>query len=312
VQAEGEAHVAYQERPDSFPDGEKFSLAVPSYAFSELAFGPLAADALVSPRVAPAVFGLGLLEAIPEPTLALLDDPDDADGDGISGRINHVWDPISQTVQVGRFGWKANQAGLEQQNVSALLGDIGISSDLFPVQDCPAPQLACQAARNGGEPEIDQQKIDFITHYTHLLAVPARRDVDDSDVLRGKQLFGQLGCASCHVPTHRTGDVPALPELSQHTIHAYTDLLLHDMGDALADKRPDFEATGNEWRTPPLWGIGLTATVNRHTRFMHDGRARSLSEAVLWHGGEAEPAQAAFRQLTRAQRAQLLRFLESL
>lgn len=312
VPAEGSTRVSYQEQPGAFADGTPYVLAAPTYHFENLSFGPLAEDTLVSPRVAPAVFGLGLLAAVPEATLRSLADPEDQDGDGISGRLNVVWDPKHQAHAVGRFGWKANQAGLEQQNSGALLGDIGISSALFPSQDCPDAQSACRTAETGGEPEIDQQKIDFITGYTHLLAVPARRNVGDQDVLSGKALFAELGCASCHVPTLKTGTFSAFPELENQTIHPYTDLLLHDMGAGLADGRPDFQATGSEWRTPPLWGIGLTEVVNRHTRFLHDGRARDLSEAILWHGGEAEAAQRAYLALSAKQRAKLLAFLGSL
>jgi CxxC motif-containing protein (DUF1111 family) len=258
------------------------------------------------------VFGLGLLAALSEETLAGLADPDDEDGDGISGRLNRVWDPKSNSVQIGRFGWKANQAGLEQQNTGALLGDIGISSPLFPSQDCPPPQSACQAAVTGGDPEIDQEKIDFLVTYTNLLAVPARRDVDQPEVLAGKAIFSELGCASCHIPKLETGELDGFPEVSGQTIRPYTDLLLHDMGEGLADHRPDFLADGREWRTPPLWGMGLSQNVNHHTRLLHDGRARDASEAILWHGGEASAAQAAFKALNERERARLLRFLSSL
>ncbi len=312
VPSEGEVIVEYTPEAGSFADGSRYELSVPRYRFAALSFGEMSPDVMISPRVAPSVFGLGLLAALSEETLMNLADPEDEDGDGISGRLNRVWDPKSRSIQIGRFGWKANQAGLEQQTAGALLGDIGISSALFPVQDCPDPQLACREATTGGEPEIDQQKIDALVVYGNLLAVPARRDVDQADVLAGKALFGELGCASCHVPKLETGELDGFPELSGQTIRPYTDLLLHDMGEALADGRPDFLAEGAEWRTPPLWGLGLSATVNRHTRLLHDGRARDVNEAILWHGGEASAAQAAFKALSARERAQLLRFLSSL
>jgi CxxC motif-containing protein (DUF1111 family) len=238
--------------------------------------------------------------------------PDDTDGDGISGRVNHVWDVEHREVRVGRFGWKANQPSLRQQNAGAFRGDIGITSDLFPEEDCPPAQAECRAAPSGGAPELDAWKLEQVTFYTRMLAVPARRDVDHPEVLRGRRLFRELRCASCHVPRHETGTMPDAPELSGQTVFPYTDLLLHDMGPELADDRPDFEATGREWRTPPLWGLGLVRTVNRHTRFLHDGRARSLEEAILWHGGEAEHSRERFRDLSAPERAALLRFLESL
>lgn len=312
VPSEGDATVSYEEQRGHYDDGTSYALLAPTYSFPSLSFGPMADDVMISPRVAPSVFGLGLLAALSEETLQDLADPDDADGDGISGRLNRVWDPISGTTQIGRFGWKANQAGLEQQNTGALLGDIGISSALFPNQECPPVQTACREAETGGDPEIDQEKIDFLITYTNLLGVPARRDVDDADVLSGKALFSQIGCADCHVPKLETGELEGFPEVSGQTIRPFTDLLLHDMGEELSDGRPDFLADGNEWRTPPLWGMGLSASVNHHTRFLHDGRARDASEAILWHGGEAEKAQAAFKALSARERTQLLRFLDSL
>jgi CxxC motif-containing protein (DUF1111 family) len=271
----------------------------------------------MSPRVAPQMIGLGLLEAIDEATIVALADEHDQDGDGVSGRPNRVWDPRSQSVRLGRFGWKANTPGIEQQTSGALLGDIGITSPMFPDESCPAPQTACAAALTGGTPEIAQDKIDEITYYSLLLAVPARRDFEDPEVLRGKALFAEAGCGACHATKLAgaplvTGELAGFPELSGQTIYPYTDLLLHDMGAELADGRPDYLADGREWRTPPLWGIGLVHVVNDHTNFLHDGRARDLTEAILWHGGEAEGAREAFRTMPGDDRAALVRFLESL
>ena len=312
VPAEGRAVVAYDEVAGTFGDGTPYSLRRPRYESPELAFGPLDTSVMVSPRVAPAMIGLGLLEAISEDTLVALADDDDADGDGISGRVNRVWDPKTGVVALGRFGWKANQPGLEQQNSGAFLGDIGITSPLHPVENCPPAQTECAAALSGGAPELDQDKVDDVTYYSRLLAVPGRRDFEDPTVLRGKQLFRSAGCASCHTPVHVTGVLAGMPELSEQTIRPFTDLLLHDMGDDLADHRPDFLATGTEWRTPPLWGVGLVGIVNDHTTLLHDGRARDLTEAILWHGGEAEAAREEFRTMPASDRAALIRFLESL
>jgi CxxC motif-containing protein (DUF1111 family) len=266
----------------------------------------------MSPRVGPAMIGLGLLEALDEATVVALADEDDADGDGISGRPNHVWDEKRQQPMLGRFGWKANQPTIEQQTAGAFLGDIGITSPMFPTPNCPPAQTACATATSGGDPEIDQNKIDQVVYYSLLLAVPARRKVKDREVLKGKGLFAEAGCLDCHATKLVTGQLAGFPEVSGQTIHPYTDLLLHDMGEGLADHRPDFLATGTEWRTPPLWGIGLVHVVNGHTFFLHDGRARDLNEAILWHGGEAERAREAYRTMRRDDRAALLRFLESL
>ncbi len=312
VPPEARPTVSYTEISGAYGDGEPFSLRAPSYDFADLAVGPLDPEIRVSPRVAPFVIGLGLLATLDEATLLERADPDDRDGDGISGRPNVVWDRRQERAVLGRFGWKANQPTLEQQNTGAFLGDIGLSSPLFPEQNCTPVQTACLAAPDGGDPEVDQQKVDAVTFYTRYLAVPARRDVDDPVVLHGEALFADIGCASCHTPTLVTGTDPDAPPLSDQRIHPYSDLLLHDMGDGLADGRPDFEADGREWRTPPLWGLGLVTVVNHHTLFLHDGRARDVAEAILWHGGEAEAAREAFRLLSSDERAALVRFLESL
>ena len=312
VPAEGQMAMTYTTHEGQYADGAAWSLEEPHYTLTNLAFGDPQPGLMISPRVAPAMIGLGLLEAIPDSTLEGLADPDDRDGDGISGRVNHVWDFEQQQVRVGRFGWKANQPSLSQQNKSAFRGDIGITSELFPEEDCPPLQTACRQAPTGEEPQVSNQNLDPVTFYSRMLAVPARRDADAADVLRGRKLFRELGCSSCHVPRQETGVMDDAPELSRQVIFPYTDLLLHDMGEMLADHRPDFEATGSEWRTPPLWGIGLVQTVNHHTRFLHDGRARSLEEAILWHGGEGEAARERFRTLSATSRADLLRFLGSL
>jgi CxxC motif-containing protein (DUF1111 family) len=266
---------------------------------------------MVSPRIAPAVMGVGLLEAVPAGDITARADPDDSDGDGISGRPNQVWDPVAEAMALGRFGWKAGQPTVRAQAAAAFVGDLGITSTLHPDQPCTAVEADCAAAPDGGMPELDDNKLDRVTFYNRTLAVPARRDVTDVAVQAGAQNFAELGCSSCHTPTMSTGD-DDIPALAQQEIHPYTDLLLHDMGSRLADDRPEFAASGTEWRTAPLWGIGLVERVNGHTRFLHDGRARSLEEAILWHGGEAAAAQQGFRDLSATERAELIAFLESL
>jgi CxxC motif-containing protein (DUF1111 family) len=312
VPAEGSATVEYEEIPGAYADGTPYSLRRPTYRLADLAFGPIDPRVLISPRTAPFMIGLGLLAAVDEADLLALADEHDADGDGISGRPNQVWDPKAGRTRLGRFGWKANQPGLEQQNAGAFVGDLGITSPLFPAESCPPAQTACAAAPTGGAPELDQDKLDEVTYYAHLLAVPARRDFEDPAVLRGKARFRDAGCAACHVPQLQTGSLDGFPELEGQTIRPFTDLLLHDLGEELADGRPDFLADGREWRTPPLWGLGLVGVVNGHTLLLHDGRARGFAEAILWHGGEAERAREAFRTMGAADRAALLRFLESL
>ncbi|MDB4972256.1 MAG: thiol oxidoreductase [Myxococcaceae bacterium] len=314
IRPEGVPHVTYSEQPGTFPDGEPYSLRVPTYSIDQLAYGPLAADVMISPRMAPAVFGLGLLEAITEATLTELADPDDRDHDGISGRINHVWNLKTQALAVGRFGWKANQPTIEQQTVSAFQGDMGITSHGVPLQDCTRAEADCNAQPGGGDPDVELSDsiLASVVDYSHTLAVPARRNVGDETVRRGQQVFASAGCAKCHIPKLKTGDLPDFPEVSQQTIRPYTDLLLHDMGPELADGRPDFEASGSEWRTPPLWGIGLSNVVNGYQFLLHDGRARTVLEAVLFHGGEASSSREAIRAATREDRAALVAFLGSL
>ena len=312
VPPEGRVLVTYEEIPGTYADGEPYSLRKPMYTFTDLQYGPMHPETLLSPRVAPAMIGLGLLEAVPAETLLALADPTDADGDGISGRPNRVWDDTRQQTVLGRFGWKANQPNVAQQVAGAFLGDIGITSPLFPDENCPPTAVACRNAPDGGNPELSETLLGHVVFYSRTLAVPARRNWQQPDIRRGAQLFDKAQCGACHTPTLRTGAVPGLPDLSQQVIHPYTDLLLHDMGPALADGRADFEATGSEWRTPPLWGVGLVQTVNRHTCFLHDGRARNLAEAILWHGGEADVSKEYFRRLPRADREALLQFLRSL
>jgi CxxC motif-containing protein (DUF1111 family) len=311
VMPEASTRITYQELAGAYLDGEPYSLRRPTITITALAYGPMSGDVLTSARVAPSVFGLGLLEALPDALLEALADPDDADGDGISGRINHGWDEARGVVAIGRFGWKATQPTLRQQIAAAFGGDIGITTALFGDGECTATQVECRDAPSGGAPECDDEILDFVELYARTLAVPARRDASDPEVLRGKALFTAAGCASCHLPVVETGAHP-VDALAHQTIRPYTDLLLHDLGEGLADHRPDFEASGSEWRTAPLWGIGLLETVNRHQLLLHDGRARGLAEAILWHGGEAEASREAFRAMSRSERDALIRFLESL
>ncbi len=317
VEPEGSMAVVFDTIEGSYGDGTPFELVAPTYSVDDLAFGAAHPDLLVGPRLAPAVFGVGLLEEIPEADLLALADPDDADDDGISGRANEVWSPTLGEMAIGRFGWKANQATVRDQVADAFFGDIGITSSLHPDQNCPGPQLACAEAIDGGEPELTDSRLTSVTFYNRTLAVPGARvdgggdDALAAQILDGFALFDEFGCSSCHTPTFTTGDSD-IPALADQTIHPYTDLLLHDMGDGLADGRPDHLATGSEWRTPPLWGLGLIDDVNAGRFLLHDGRARTIEEAILWHGGEGEASREAFRLADAVDRAALLAFLESL
>ncbi|SHM14089.1 di-heme oxidoredictase family protein [Vreelandella subglaciescola] len=311
AEPEGKMVIDHEKRQVSLEGGDTVTLGAPRYRIENPAYGPLPDDLETSPRLAPPMSGLGLLSAIPEADLLAAADPDDANGDGISGRVNHVWDARSQRTVVGRFGWKAGEPSVEQQSMHAFAGDMGLTSSLAPATDCTVAQQ-CDDFADGGEPEVSDKIADFITFYAESLAVPMRRDMDDPAVAQGARQFNRLGCASCHTPRQQTADDAARPALAGQTIWPYTDLLLHDMGEGLADNRAEFEASGHEWRTPPLWGIGLAQTVNPRAHFLHDGRAATLEEAILWHGGEAETARNNYRSLPSEKRQRLLRFLESL
>jgi len=312
VPPEGRCSVSYSPRTVTLADGTAVELRVPTYTFVDLQYGPLGEDILYSPRVAPSVFGLGLLEAIPEAMILAHADPDDRDGDGISGRPNRVWHTEQQATVLGRFGWKANAADLREQAAGAANGDIGLTTTVNPQQNVGTGQTAAAEAYAQEGPELSEKFLDRLVFYTRTLAVPAARNTDDEQVLRGRNAFQAANCQACHVESYRTGHDPAVPQLANQTIFPYTDLLLHDMGEGLADGRPDFAATGREWRTPPLWGVGLQETVSGHTTFLHDGRARNLTEAILWHDGEAAASREAFAQMSAAERAALIAFLNSL
>lgn len=309
---EGQYALTWEMIPGAFPDGTQYELRKPVIRFFDLAYGPMRSDVMISPRVASQMIGLGLLEALDEKTILANADPEDANGDGISGRPNYVWNVRESQQQLGRFGWKANEPTLLQQICGAFNGDIGITTSIFQDQHITPAQADLQRLPKGGDPEFPDDDLKKLLLYTATLAVPARRNVDDPNVLKGKVTFREIGCADCHISKLTTGKHPTVAVLSDQVIRPYTDLLLHDMGDGLADGRPDFQASGNEWRTPPLWGIGLFQTVNKHTFYLHDGRARNLEEAILWHGGEAEKAKRQFMQLSKADRNTLIFFLQSL
>lgn len=316
--AEYKLDISYEEIEVPLSGGEVASLRKPSYAATNLGYGPLHPDAMLSPRIAPQMIGLGLLEAIPAADILAAADPDDLDGDGISGRPNIVWSVEYDQPMLGRFGLKAGLPTIRHQTASAFSGDIGISTSLLPAAwgECTELQTQCREAPHGDGDvrvfEVDDAGLKLVTYYSRNLGVPARRDVEDPQVLQGKEVFYATGCISCHTPKHVTHRLAGQPEQSFQLIWPYTDLLLHDMGPGLADNRPEARATGTEWRTPPLWGIGLTEQVSGHTYFLHDGRARSLLEAILWHGGEAQAQRDRVVDMPPEDRAALIRFLESL
>lgn len=312
VKPEGQIAITYTPVNVQFSDGETVTLRQPHVEVKDLGYGELHPDTMFSPRIAPAMVGLGLLESVDAQDILAWEDPDDLDNNGISGRANWVWDKSGDNIALGRFGWKAGQPSLMQQNAAAFNGDIGLTSSLFPESNCQASQTVCQRMPNGGEPEVSDNVLKFVEFYSQHLAVPSRRVSDKVQVKIGGELFKTLGCEGCHRKKMQSGVREGLPALSNQTFYPYTDLLLHDMGEGLADNRPEAMANGREWRTAPLWGIGYTKEVSGVENYLHDGRARSLMEAILWHGGEAQSARDAVLTLDKSERDALIAFLKSL
>ncbi len=311
VPPEAELYLDWEEREVSFADGEIIRLQKPRLRIEKLNFGPLGQETMTSLRNAQPIFGLGLLDAVPEAAILALAAGQRALGFG--GRPNYVWDAVGRRTALGRYGWKANQASLREQIASAAIGDMGLNSRLFPEQNCPPVQTVCARTLPGNFPEIIEHEIDALEIWLRGLAVPVRRNLDTPEFARGQRLFVAAQCAVCHVPELRTADsFPALPQLANQTFRAFTDLLLHDMGEELADGRPDYQAGPREWRTQPLWGLGLSESVSGSAALLHDGRARNVAEAILWHGGEAEASREAFRSMPRPDRQALTRYVESI
>jgi len=304
--AEGKVTINYQEQVVQLLD-EVATVRVPTYTISNT-YKELPSGYRFSPRMAPPVFGLGLLEAIDDATLKSFEDVNDANNDGISGKANYVLNGRTNTYMIGKFGWKAEAPTVEHQVAGAYVEDMGITSPVFH-QESSHGQFTLPFVNNT---DINDSILRSVTRYVQTLAVPARRNLTDPSVIKGKALFAKLKCSGCHIPAITTGVNVAFAEVSNQRIFPYTDLLLHDMGNELGDNRPTYKANGNEWRTAPLWGIGLTQAVNGHTFFMHDGRARSLTEAILWHGGEGAKSKEGFTKLSKAERQDLLNFLGSL
>ncbi|EZH72229.1 thiol oxidoreductase [Aquimarina atlantica] len=308
---EAKIRATYEIIEGSYSDGETYTLQKPIYEIYDEQFGSLQ-DVLTSPRVGTQTIGMGLIDALPEASILAHADEHDADNDGISGKPNYVWDVKENQLRLGKYGWKANQPSLEQQVFSAFHGDMGLTTSFLPENNCPTSQVDCMNAANGGEPEVTDLQLERVVFYQRTLGVPIRRNFKDENVLKGKVLFNDLQCISCHQTKYIAGNSPSTPLIEGVVFNPYSDFLLHDMGEALADNRSDFKANGREWRTQPLWGIGLIKTINNHTFFLHDGRARNIEEAILWHGGEAENSLNEFKKLPKSQRQELIAFINSL
>lgn len=307
VQAEGTMQILYTEKPGSFPDGENYSLRSPRNSIVN-PYIPLPAGLLISARIAPSNIGLGLLQAVSQQTIINLSQTEAANANGIHGKPNMVWDASLQATVLGRFGWKANEPSILQQAADALNGDIGITSSYFPVESSFGQSQAPATHAS----EISDASLNALAAFVSTLAPPVRRNSTNAQVIRGSVLFAQAQCSSCHVVRLQTGTLAGVSEASNLTIRPYTDLLLHNMGAGLVDNRPDFAAKGGDWRTAPLWGIGLRQLVSGHAFYLHDGRARNLTEAILWHGGEAAVSVTAYTAMVKTDRTAMLAFLNSL
>jgi len=308
--AEGKAYLSWRDVPFTFADGSTTMLREPELRIEDLNFGPIGDTTMTSVRNTQALVGLGFLEAVSDSTLqARVAQQTEL---GLNGRLNMVWDDINNAPAIGRFGWKANEPSIPQQIAGAFRGDLGVTSPVYDTENCPDAQTMCKQMPPGNNPELIQSDWDAISFFVRASSVPGRRNPDAPAVLRGQELFDEIGCAGCHTPTLKTGEYAPLALLSNREIHPYTDMLLHDMGEKLADGRPDFEAGPRDWRTPPLWGIGLSPTVNGSTHLLHDGRARSVLEAILWHGGEAASSAENFAELSESSRSDVVEFVESL
>lgn len=312
IPIEANVEVNYEFVSGSFDDGESYELRKPIYSIVDEQFGSLQ-GVFTSPRVGQQVIGLGLIDALAVEDILINQDEFDSNNDGISGKANQVWNFSTNKTQVGRFGWKANEPTLLQQVASAFSGDIGLTNSVFPNKNCPSPQKDCNSEKNGGNPEVTARQLNNIMVYSSSLSVPIRRNYDKKNVLNGKKLFRDMKCNSCHKEVFKTSNnYPFNPTLQNITIRPFSDFLLHDMGEGLADNRPDYLANGKEWRTQPLWGLGLIQEVNKHNFLLHDGRARGIQEAILWHSGEAENSKNSYKKLTKKDREDVLAFLNSL
>jgi CxxC motif-containing protein (DUF1111 family) len=311
TQPEATANISYTNVIVTYPDGTVTTLRSPVYQLTNL-YTPLPAGYLLSPRLAPPLVGMGLLENIPENTILSFVDASDANGYGITGKANYVYDPYTKKTELGRFGLKANTPTLLVQVANAYQQDMGVTSYVDPLESCYGQVQYNAVPAKGKQPELADSLLNYVVFYVKTLAVPARRNVTDADTKKGEVLFTQVNCSGCHRPTVQTGIDIMFPQISNQRIHPYTDLLLHDMGSGLADNRPDNLASGTEWRTTPLWGIGLLPKTNGTPYYLHDGRARTIEEAILWHDGEALKSKQQFMQLTQADRNRLIKFIQSL
>ena len=315
---EADIIINYEYVPISYSDGRVVELRKPLIKIKNLNYGDINKETKFSARIAQPMIGLGLIENISEADILKNVDEDDANSDGISGKANIVWNNEKNIFSLGRFGWKASQPTVYQQTADAFFHDMGLSNELFHNPfNCTDEQMSCQNAVSGNSEnydgyEVSNDQLDLVVFYSSQLGVPVRRNVKDNNVVKGKEIFFKIGCNSCHTERFVTKIESKHQNLANQVIYPYSDFLLHDMGEQLSDEVNEFNASGSEWRTPPLWGIGLTSVVSEEYGFLHDGRARTIEEAILWHGGEASRVLEEFKSLDKNQVNQLISFVNSL
>ncbi|MBL4630873.1 MAG: hypothetical protein JKY14_06820, partial [Paraglaciecola sp.] len=324
ISPEAKLHLAYETINGQYADGTAYQLNKPTYQLQNLAYGELDPDVGLSPRFAPVVYGAGLLDAIAEQDLLIQEDIHDENNDGISSRYNRV--PMvkkhtfeenytAPTQGIGRFGLKAKHPTLAQQVAAAFKDDIGITNSWFPTESCTSSQTDCAVASQLGQNtkiEIPNKLLKLVIDTNQFMAVPPTRDLKSKIAQQGRELFYQGGCASCHTPSYTTSQDYPVAVLANQKIWPYTDLALHDMGEGLADGVIENQASGQEWRTSRLWGLGAQKIFRKQPLYLHDGRAKSVAEAILWHGGEAKASQTFFTHLIATERQQLLAFLDAI
>jgi CxxC motif-containing protein (DUF1111 family) len=310
VVGEAELRIDWETLRTTLADGTEVELRRPQHRITKLAFGPLGDKTLTSLRNTPVVYGMGYLDAVPEADILAIAARQKSLG--LNGRPNYVKDDATGKIMLGRFGWKANQPTLRQQVAAAHIGDMGITSTLYQEQNCPKVQVQCQQAHQTGKHELSDQAWEAVTFFLAGVDNPKRPRPDDNKTIQGEKLFNTSGCNGCHLSEMKTGRFPLLTALEHKTFKPYTDLLLHDMGEDLADNRPDFKASGRDWRTAPLWGLSLSRRVNGSMDLLHDGRARSVLEAILWHGGEAKKARDKFAGMNKEEREAVIAFVNSI
>ena len=308
--AEAELIIEWIPEVVTLGDGSKVELRKPKIRIEKPNFGEIGSEVMTSLRNTQAVYGMGYLEAVSEADILAIAKAQQAQG--LNGRPNYVRDDINKRVSLGRFGWKANQPSIKQQIAAAFHGDMGVTSSLYIEENCPEIQKACRAMPPGNKPELLDYAWDELTFWSVAVDAPAPRNTDSDIFKRGKDLFEKAQCHSCHLPELKTSTYPLMPHIANKTFSAYTDMLLHDMGEYLADGRPDFKAGPRDWRTAPLWGLGVSAQVNGSTNLLHDGRARNVLEAILWHGGEAKKSRDAFSGFSKEEREALITFVNSI